>query len=264
MAKLASLLRTNVLRPIRHNLVKPARDAVGRVVLEQSVKNAYYDPRITYPCYKSFDDLIDSARLKSLDAYVTDRIEAHKQEKAKQDESFYSGLLTLKADHPKKPGSRIIYLAKKKQPGGNYLDLDKADLWTPAEAADEFPLLMDFIRTLPFKSTARMMIMYDDTGKLVTPHRDHCVAKICHEFIWFRTNLTKPFYMLNPKTGVKRYVESYSAWFDSVNQFHGADPHEGMSFSIRVDGTFTDEFRKLIPKPHRNAASAPALWACTS
>ncbi len=262
MANLTQMLRTNVLRPIKHDFVKPAADAVGRALMERSVQRAYHDPRITYPCYKSFDDLIDSARLKSLDTYVTERIEEHK--KAREDELFDSGVLTLKADSPKKPGSRMIFLAKKKQAGGGYMDLDNSELWTRSEEADEFPLLMDFIATLPFKSTGRMMIMYDDTGKLVTPHRDHCVTKHCHEFLWFRTNLVKPFYMLNPKTGEKRYVESYSAWFDSVNQFHGADPHDGMSFSIRVDGIFSDEFRKSIPVPKDNAASTPALWACTS
>lgn len=35
-----------------------------------------------------------------------------------------------------------------------------------------------------------------------------------------------------------------------------------MSFNIRVDGTFTGEFRKRIPVPKGNPASAPALWAC--
>ena len=54
------------------------------------------------------------------------------------------------------------------------------------------------------------------------------------------TNLRKPFYMLESTTGEKQYVESYSAWFDTVNQFHGTDAHQGPGFSIRVDGVFTD------------------------
>jgi hypothetical protein len=70
--------------------------------------------------------------------------------------------------------------------------------------------------------------------------------------------------MLNHQTDEKLYVDSYSAWFDTVNQFHGSDPQEGLSFSIRVDGRFTDAFRKLIPVPEYNLASTPALWACTS
>ena len=68
--------------------------------------------------------------------------------------------------------------------------------------------------------------------------------------------------MLNHQTNEKKYVESYTAWFDSVNQFHGSDPYDGLSFSIRVDGIFTDEFKAQIPKPDYNLASTPSFWAC--
>ena len=104
--------------------------------------------------------------------------------------------------------------------------------------------------------------MYDDIDRPVTAHRDHTDVDVCHEFIWFRSNLRKPFYMLNQHTNEKLYVASYSAWFDTVNQFHGTDACPGISFSIRVDGVFTDEFRKRIPVPAGNLAAAPALWAC--
>jgi hypothetical protein len=132
------------------------------------------------------------------------------------------------------------------------------------EAAEEFASLTDFIKTLPFKTTGRMLIIYDDAGKEVPAHRDHLESEICNDFIWFRTNLKKPFYVLNQHTGEKKYVESYSAWFDAVNQYHGSEAVEGLSFSIRVDGTFTDEFKKQIPKPEYNLASMPALWTCAS
>ena len=261
MASVTGLLKSRILRPLKRKILVPAGEIVGRAVLERKVQNAPVDPGIHYPCYKSFDDLIDVERLKSLDAYVTSKIEEHKTD---WDEVFYSGSLTLKANSPKRAGSRIINLAKRKTAHSRYFDLDKADLWTISDEAREFPLLMDFIATLPFKSTARMMIMYDSGGHVVTPHRDHAATDVCHEFLWFRTNLAKPFYLLNPKTGEKRYVQSHSAWFDSVNQFHGADACDGLSFSIRVDGSFTDEFRKRIPVPKCNPASAPALWACNS
>jgi hypothetical protein len=67
--------------------------------------------------------------------------------------------------------------------------------------------------------------------------------------------------MLNPVTGERCYVRSHSAWFDTVNQYHGADAASGLSFSIRVDGRFTEEFRRQIPVCAENPASAPALWA---
>lgn len=219
------------------------------------------DSRIKYPCYKSFDEFIDVEQLKSLDGYITERIREHIR--AQSDIKFYTGPYRLKDSAPDRPGSRMIYLAQSKLPD-SYFDLDKAELWEPTQATGEFALLMDFIATLPFKSTGRMLIMYDDESRPVTAHRDHTETELCHDFIWFRTNLKKPFYLLNHRTDEKLYVESYSAWFDSVNQFHGSDACEGLSFSIRVDGVFTDKFRKRIPVPQSNLASTPALWACAS
>lgn len=71
----------------------------------------------------------------------------------------------------------------------------------------------------------------------------------------------KPFYVLDQHTGEKLYVDSFSAWFDTVNQYHGSDPADGLTFSIRVDGRFTDEFAAKIPRPGNNAASTPSYWA---
>lgn len=219
------------------------------------------DSRITYPCYKSFDEFIDVERLKSLDGYIAERIKRHIA--AQQDYQFYTGPYRLKESAPDRPGSRMIYLAQSSLPD-SYFDLDKTEIWEPTEAADEFAQLMNFIDTLPFKATGRMLIMYDDVARAGSAHRDHIETELCHDFVWFRTNLKKPFFMLNHETNEKKYVESFSAWFDTVNQFHGTDPQEGLTFSIRVDGIFTDEFKKRIPKPAYNLASTPALWACTS
>jgi len=127
--------------------------------------------------------------------------------------------------------------------------------------AEEFAELTSFLATLPFEATGRMLLIYDHSGRAVSAHRDHDSIELCHEFIWLRTNLDKPFYMFEPASGEKLYVASHSAWFDTVNQFHGADPSGGLSFSIRVDGRFTEEFRTQIPFPAENRASAASLWA---
>ena len=211
-----------------------------------------------YPSYKDFDPFIDVARLKSLDLYIRERIK--RRLGTAQDLAFYTGPFLLDDKAPDLPGSRLIYLATSAL-GENYYDLDRTDLWSRSNEADEFSELIAFIATLPFRETGRMIIMYDCSGRAVTPHRDHDSAELCHEFIWFRTNLSKPFYMLNPETGEKLHVGSHSAWFDTVNQYHGADASGGLSFSIRVDGIFTDEFRSRIPFPKENRSAAPALWA---
>jgi hypothetical protein len=218
------------------------------------------DSRITYPCYKSFDEFIDVERLKSLDRFLTEKVAEHLG--AEKHGNFMNSH-RLKSSTPETPGQRVIYLTDSVRPF-SYYDLDKPELWERTAKAGEFAPLMDFIETLPFKATARMMIICDDAPRAVPAHRDHLSADICHDFIWFRTNLQKPFYVLNHKTDEKLYVESYSAWFDTVNQFHGSDPREGISFSIRVDGQFTQELKNQIPQPAFNAASAPALWACAS
>jgi hypothetical protein len=225
-----------------------------------NIEQAKIDSRIIYPSYKSFDEFIDVERLRALNDYIIERINLHI--KAEKDDYFLN-LHRLDEEMPYQPGVREIWLTRTK-PGTvhDYLDLDKPELWERTEAADEFADLMDFIATLPFKETGRMLIIYDNAGKEVPPHRDHLNAEICNEFIWFRTNLIKPFYVLNHLSGAKKYIESYSAWFDAVNQFHGSESVEGLSFSLRVDGKFTDEFREKIPQPEFNLASTPALWAC--
>jgi hypothetical protein len=232
-------------------------------LFENDFKQAAVDKRITYPSYKSFDEFIDVEHLRSLDSYVTEKINNHINRRR---EDYFLNLYRLSAETPYQPGVREIWLSRTKADLPlDYLDMvDKVEAWELTEHAAEFAGLMRFIETLPFASKGRMLIIYDDAEKIVPAHRDHLETDVCNEFIWFRTNFKKPFYMLNPNTNEKKYVEGYSAWFDSVNQYHGSDAAEGLAFSIRVDGKFTDEFRKSIPKTAFNPASTPALWACVS
>jgi hypothetical protein len=212
----------------------------------------------TYPCYVDLDPYIDVARLRALDDYVRSRLERRLREA--QDLAFYTGPFLLDGRDPHLPGSRLVYLSQSEREQ-DYYDLDRTELWHPTRDADLFAELMAFIETLPFEAKGRTIIMYDDSGRPVSAHRDHDSADLCHEFIWFRTNLDKPFYMLNPETGEKLYVRSNAAWFDTVNQYHGADATGGLSFSMRVDGRFNADFRRLITFPQGNRAAAPAHWA---
>src|SRR5688572_8845036 len=123
---------------------------------------------IVYPSYKSFDEFIDVGRLKSLDGYVAERI--RRRMRAQADQKFYTGPFRLKGESPDRPGTRMIYLSQSKRPD-SYYDLDRTELWEAAPAAEEFSELMEFIRALPFSSTGRMLIMYDDVARPVTPHR---------------------------------------------------------------------------------------------
>lgn len=216
------------------------------------------DQGVRYPSYVPFDSFLDVERLRSLDSYIRRRVEKHILQN--EDPKFYTGPYVKEEGTTRWPGSRMIYLSASELPD-SYFDLDRSDVWKPTRAAEEFTLLMDFIATLPFETTGRMLVMYDDEPREVPAHRDHTDTEVLHEFVWMRTNADKPFYMLNCSSGEKRYVRSYSAWFDSVNQFHGSEPTDRLAYSIRVDGRFTEDFRKTIPRPERNPASTPSLWA---
>jgi hypothetical protein len=216
-------------------------------------------PVVRYPSFKSLDKYIDIRLLRSLDPFMSTVIARH----ARADrDSFFLNQHRLETDSPYVPGVREIWLTRTR-PGTpyDYLDINHTALWQNTEAAEEFRPLMDFIDTLPFESKGRILIIYDAGGHAVPAHRDHEREDICHEFIWFRTNLSKPLYMLNHLTGEKLSVDSYTAWFDTVNQYHGSDATGQLSFSVRVDGRFTDEFRSRIPFSLENPASTPSVWA---
>ncbi len=238
-------------------------DAAMGNAFENNFAQFAVDSRVVYPSYKSFDELVDVPRLRALDDYLIERINRHIET---QREDYFLNLYRLEADSPYQPGVREIWLTLPRSDAPpEALDwVDSTDLWQPSEFAADFAELMAFIETLPFEKTGRMLIIYDDAGKSVPAHRDHLESEVCSEFIWFRTNFRKSLYFLNQETGEKKYVEGHTAWFDSVNQYHGSDGVDGLSFSIRVDGRFTDEFRNRIPKPAFNAASTPSFWASVS
>jgi len=239
-------------RVVKMDELPIAADVIGASGL------APFDPATAYPSYRSFDEFIDVERLRSLDGYIRDRIRRHMLRS--EQKKFYTGPYRLNSAGSDRPGSRMIYLAESGAPD-SYYDLDRTELWKPSRDAHEFQLLMDLIATLPFKSTGRILVMYDDEPREVPAHRDHVNTGVLHEFVWMRTNLNKRFYVLDHRTGGKKYLDGYSAWFDTVNQFHGCDGCDGLSFSIRVDGKFTGDFRAKIPKPPINPASTPSYWA---
>ena len=214
---------------------------------------------VVYPSYKSLDNFIDTAALRVLDAFLTKRIESRV---AADRDAFFLNEHRLDEATPYQPGVREIWLTRTlPDTPYDYLDLDKPWLWHPTPEAEEFAPLMAFIEALPFRATGRILIIYDSGGRAVPAHRDHLAAEICHEFIWMRTNFNKKLYLLNPDSEEKLYVSSHSAWFDSVNQYHGSDASGGLSFSIRVDGIFSAELRAQIPYLATDRSATASVWA---
>ncbi len=180
--------------------------------LNRQVDRYQVDPRIRYPSYMPLDEFVDVERLKSLNELICAEARRSLVQEDPAVESFSTGIMKMRLRDRRMAGSKTIALTL---PTGkrNYGYIDVAEEWLPSPASARFPGLMDFIATLPFQRTARMIIMVDVSGRGVTPHRDHYTQDHCHEFIWFRPNLMKRFFVYSKRTGEKQYVDSYTAWF---------------------------------------------------
>jgi hypothetical protein len=120
----------------------------------------------------------------------------------------------------------------------------------PTQNAKHFASLTGFIKTLPFVETGRVVIFLSNANMTGAIHRDLAPSADVapDEFIWMRTRTNKGFFVQDSESNEKYYVNSYAAWFNTTD-YHGTDAAETASFSIRVDGVFTDEFRAKINEP---------------
>jgi hypothetical protein len=78
-----------------------------------------------------------------------------------------------------------------------------------------------------------------DTG--YTPHRN--------EFIHIRPNTKKGFYVWDPETKNKVYLNTCAAWWNDQD-WHGGDQIKEQSYSLRIDGKFTERFREKLGIAH--------------
>lgn len=74
-----------------------------------------------------------------------------------------------------------------------------------------------------------------------TPHRN--------EFIHIRPNTKKPFYIWDPDVKRKVYINSRAAWWNDQD-WHGGDKIKEQSYALRIDGKFTEDFRKKLGIAH--------------
>lgn len=73
------------------------------------------------------------------------------------------------------------------------------------------------------------------------PHRN--------EFIHIRPNTKKAFYLWDPENKNKVYINTRAAWWNDQD-WHGGEKIIEQSYSLRIDGKFTEEFRKKLGIDH--------------
>lgn len=83
---------------------------------------------------------------------------------------------------------------------------------------------------------------------LILPHEEDYTDHR-HEFIHIRTNLNKPFYIWDSEIDKKLLVTSHATFFNDQD-WHAGGQTNVQTFSLRIDGKFTDEFRNKIGIDH--------------
>lgn len=144
------------------------------------------------------------------------------------------------------PGFGVTLRSGHGEEGWNNKNFSAACEWT--DNAKHFPKLIQFLNKLPFSQYGRVHIFYQDHFCPTPCHSDHSIKYRAHhsnEFLWMQFDLNKRFYIYDSANDKKHYVKHHAIFFNEMD-FHGADPSESGSFSLRIDGVFTDEFRRAL------------------
>lgn len=123
--------------------------------------------------------------------------------------------------------------------------------WT--ENAKHFPSLVKFIESMPFEGIGRVILFMTEANNKTVPHYDVAndeqrAEKPHDDFIWLSTKPnSKGVYVMDGETFEKVYPDPTKkfVWFNEMD-YHGTDPVNHFSFSIRIDGKFKPEVRAKL------------------
>jgi Rieske 2Fe-2S family protein len=140
-------------------------------------------------------------------------------------------------------------------------DLQKKKTVVHPETEALLPKTFDFIRQLPFEETDRIVIFGVDPLCIVPVHRDAPYRPenpAYAEFLNFSpSRFDKRFFVYNNSNGKKHFPQSRAYWFNECD-FHGVEAQPHFTYTIRVNGRFTESFRKDIYREIRQRMQRPA------
>lgn len=133
-------------------------------------------------------------------------------------------------------------------------EVDTPEAWERNRSM--FPSIQRFIDECgAFKTTGRISIIVQHTNCAEPIHADYKhpnnvflkqhVADAEKEFIWLNPTGWKRLFILDEQTQEKHYVESKAAWFNGLDA-HGVDAINRQSWTLRIDGVYTNEFRQKV------------------
>ena len=117
----------------------------------------------------------------------------------------------------------------------------------------------DMITNNIFDNIGRVIFFHCEADGIPFEHRDLDGSKGIdqdyyphrNEFIHIRPNTKKPFYLWDPEKKNKTYINTRAAWWNDQD-WHGGDKIMEQSYGLRIDGKFSDEFRKKLGIDHLN------------
>jgi len=122
-----------------------------------------------------------------------------------------------------------------------------------------FPELKQWLENLVssgvFKHLGRIIFFKAEHDCILPLHRDLILpaetdySNHRHEFIHLRPNLDKPFYIWDPDINQTIPVTSLASFFNDQD-WHSGGKAEKQTYSLRIDGIFTDEFREKLGIDH--------------
>jgi len=140
---------------------------------------------------------------------------------------------------------------------GSWDDRTAARNLTP-EAA-HFPNVVKWIESMIgtiFEDIGRVIFFHCEADGIPFEHRDldaksgiDVVKPHRNEFIHIRPNTKKAFYIWDPEKQNKVYLNTRAAWWNDVD-WHGGERIMEQSYGLRIDGKFTEEFRKKLGIDH--------------
>lgn len=121
-----------------------------------------------------------------------------------------------------------------------------------SEINDHFPNLVNWILNFKtagiFESLHSATLMTLEAGGIPWEHCDPEPAMVGEiaEFIHIKTDLDRSFYMIDPATNTRVYLNhTRVAWWDETD-WHGGAPINRPTYTIRINGKFSNNFKQKI------------------
>ena len=123
-----------------------------------------------------------------------------------------------------------------------------------------FPGVVDWVLKLKenniFEHIGRVIFFHLEHDGLPFEHRDldarngmNVVKPHRNEFIHVRADTRNQFYIWDPEKQMKHGINTRAAWWNDTD-WHGGNKVMAQTYGLRIDGKFTEEFRKKLGIDH--------------